>query len=243
MPHAVTELWGIWIYYLFGMPAATNSLIVLSMDLGTEIPPGIAMCNEPFESDIMERPPRRHGKNIISKALLFYTYGYLGFLQAIACFLSYCYIFWSHGINISDLWMSALGHWKADGTNFTSNGHTFTVDEQLYINRQAMSAWQVGMVFGQMFHLFSARSLRESMFKHGFFTNKSAIIAVVLEGIMLAIFVYVPGVNEFLGGAPVPVWCWVIVAVYSIGIFFFNEIRKYCIRHWPKNPIVRIFKF
>ena len=23
------------------------------MDLGTEIPPGIAMCNEPFESDIM----------------------------------------------------------------------------------------------------------------------------------------------------------------------------------------------
>ncbi len=82
--------------------------------------------------------------------------------------------------------MSALDHWKADGTNFTSNGHTFTVDEQLYINRQAVSAWQVGMVVGQvrervtrikeynfqMFHLFSARSLRESMFKHGFFTNK-----------------------------------------------------------------------
>ncbi|PAV71365.1 hypothetical protein WR25_24339 isoform C [Diploscapter pachys] len=243
MPHAITELWGIWIYYLFGMPVATNSLIVLSMDLGTEIPPGIAMCNEPFESDIMERPPRQNGKNIVSKALLFYTYGYLGFLQAIACFLSYCYIFWSHGINISDLWMSALDHWKADGTNFTSNGHTFTVDEQLYINRQAVSAWQVGIVFGQMFHLFSARSLRESMFKHGFFSNKSAIIAVVLEFIMLMVFVYVPGINEFLGGAPVPVWCWVIVAVYSIGIFFFNEIRKYCIRRWPKNPIVRIFKF
>ena len=82
--------------------------------------------------------------------------------------------------------MSALDHWKVNGSEFTSNGHTFTVDEQLYINRQAMSAWQVGMVFGQvrervvrikkynfqMFHLFSARSLRESMFKHGFFSNK-----------------------------------------------------------------------
>ena len=28
MPHAITELWGIWIYYLFGMPVANNSLIV-----------------------------------------------------------------------------------------------------------------------------------------------------------------------------------------------------------------------
>jgi hypothetical protein len=42
------------------------------------------------------------------------------------------------------------GNWEIGSTNFTSNDRTFSVEEQLYINRQASSAWQVGIVFGQV---------------------------------------------------------------------------------------------
>ncbi|KAI1723202.1 e1-E2 ATPase domain-containing protein [Ditylenchus destructor] len=241
--HTFPELWGIIINFCFGMPIGTTSLIILSIDLGTEILPGIAMCKEPLEGDVMKRPPRKEGKILIGKALLAYVYGYNAHIQAIGCFLAYCTVFWNHNINISDLWMSALDSWKHGGAPFISNGRTFSVEEQLYINRQACSAWQVGIVFGQVFNVFCARTLRQSIFTQGLFSNMAMNIAIIAEIIMLLIFVYVPGVNSFLGGAPVPWQSWAVVAVVGMFVFSYNEVRKYCIRRWPENKIVRAFKF
>uniref|UniRef100_A0A915EEG3 P-type Cu(+) transporter n=1 Tax=Ditylenchus dipsaci TaxID=166011 RepID=A0A915EEG3_9BILA len=243
LTHAFPEVWAIIINFCFGMPVGTTALMILSIDLGTEILPGIAMCKEPLEGDVMKRPPRKAGKTLIGKAMIAYCYGYTAHVQALGCFLSYCVVFWSYGIKISDLWMSALDSWKHDGVPFTSNGMTFSVAEQLYINRQACSAWQIGIVFGQVFHVFSARTLRQSIFTHGLFSNKFTIYAIVAEIILLLIYVYVPGVNTFLGGAPAPWQCWVVVGLFGIFVFGYNELRKYCIRRWPQNNIVRMFKF
>jgi hypothetical protein len=46
--------------------------------------------------------------------------------------------------------MSATKSWTPGGEVFISNGKTFSVEEQLYINRQACAAWQMGIVFGQV---------------------------------------------------------------------------------------------
>jgi len=113
----------------------------------------------------------------------------------------------------------------------------------MYMKRQAASAWQVGVVFSQVFHVFSCRTLRQSLFSQGVFSNMYIIYSVIIEIALLLIFVYVPGINEFLGGAPCPWYCWAIVAAFGVFIFAYNELRKYCIRHWPMNPIVRCFKF
>uniref|UniRef100_A0A914D1H2 Cation-transporting P-type ATPase C-terminal domain-containing protein n=1 Tax=Acrobeloides nanus TaxID=290746 RepID=A0A914D1H2_9BILA len=56
LTHLVPEVWGILVHYCFGMPIGQTSLQILSIDLGTEIPPGIAMCKEPAEDDIMVPP-------------------------------------------------------------------------------------------------------------------------------------------------------------------------------------------
>uniref|UniRef100_A0A914ENH7 Cation-transporting P-type ATPase C-terminal domain-containing protein n=1 Tax=Acrobeloides nanus TaxID=290746 RepID=A0A914ENH7_9BILA len=94
LTHLVPEVWGILVHYCFGMPIGQTSLQILSIDLGTEIPPGIAMCKEPFEDDLMKRPPRRRDKYVISKTMLLYCYTYTAHVQTIACFLAYCCIFW-----------------------------------------------------------------------------------------------------------------------------------------------------
>uniref|UniRef100_A0A914QTV3 Uncharacterized protein n=1 Tax=Panagrolaimus davidi TaxID=227884 RepID=A0A914QTV3_9BILA len=67
--------------------------------------------------------------------------------------------------------MSALESWQEGGKDFLSNGRTFSVEEQLYINRQACSAWQVGIVFGQFWHIYGVRTRRQSIFSHGVFRN------------------------------------------------------------------------
>lgn len=123
----------------------------------------------------MRRPPRKREKVVVNRTLLLYSYFYIAHIQVLACFFSYWYIFYSHGIALSDLWMSAMDHWKLEkdgGKPFFSNGRWYTVDEQMYIGRQACSAWQVGIVFSQVFHIFSTRTLRQSMFTHGFFRNQ-----------------------------------------------------------------------
>lgn len=122
----------------------------MAIDLGSEVLPGVSLSKEKVEGDVMKRPPRAHDKVLVSNSLLAYAYTYTGQFQSLGCLLAYCYIFQSHGINISDLWMSALTCWQKNGAIFYSNGRAFSVEEQLYIGRQATSAWQMGIVFGQV---------------------------------------------------------------------------------------------
>jgi sodium/potassium-transporting ATPase subunit alpha len=88
------ELWAMFIHYLFGMPLGITTLQILSIDLGTEILPGIALSNEPIEGDLMQQPPRKTGEIIISKSLIFYSYGYTAHFQTLACFLAYMSVYW-----------------------------------------------------------------------------------------------------------------------------------------------------
>lgn len=41
-----------------GYPLGLNPLLILTIDLGTELAPSIALAFEVAESDIMSRPPR-----------------------------------------------------------------------------------------------------------------------------------------------------------------------------------------
>ena len=61
--------------------------------------------------------------------------------------------------------------WGDGNATFISNDRPFSPKEQEYIGRQAQSAWQLGVVFGQFFHIWSARTLRQSIFTHGVFKN------------------------------------------------------------------------
>src|SRR4051794_34192034 len=67
------------------------------------------------------------------------------------------------------------------------------------------------------------------------------IYSVIIELILLLLFVYCPGVNTFIGGAPCPWYCWAIVAFFGVLVFALNELRKYCVRTWPNNGVVRCF--
>ncbi|KAI1707298.1 e1-E2 ATPase domain-containing protein [Ditylenchus destructor] len=238
MPHSFPEVWPIIINFCFGFPVGITALQILCIDLGSEILPGISL-----EGDVMKRPPRRLNNMLVSNTILAYAYVYIGQIQSLGCFLAYCYVFWSHGINISDLWMSALTCWHKYGETFYSNGRAFTVDEQLYINRQACSAWQMGIVFGQFWNIWNTRTRRMSLFKHGIFANKSLLVALVVELFLINLYVYMPGFNEFIGGAPIPWPCWLIVAGVGLYMFAFNEMRKFCIRRWSRNKYVRWFKW
>jgi sodium/potassium-transporting ATPase subunit alpha len=244
MLHSFPELWPIIINFCFGMPLGMTTLQIMSIDLGTELAPGIAMAKEPGEGDVMERPPRKRESQLISNTLLAYAYFYAALIEVAGCFLAYCCVFWSYGITIPELWMSAIDHWKDDGAPFTkSDGQQLDVETQMHILRQACAAWQLGVVFGQFFQIFCVRTRRQSIFTHGIFINRFMTPAIIIELVLVAIMIYVPGINTWFGGAAVPVQCWGVIAVFGIIQLAFNEGRKWLIRNYPANRFVHTLKW
>jgi magnesium-transporting ATPase (P-type) len=82
-----------------------NPLLILTIDLGTELAPSIALAFEVAESDIMNRPPRNAKTDrLVSKTLLSYSYVIAGSINIAFCLLNFFLVFIKHDIAVSDLY-------------------------------------------------------------------------------------------------------------------------------------------
>lgn len=73
---------------LLGVPTALTAAQVLLIDIGTDIWTAIAYAWQPAENELMQRPPRHPRKDhMVSGRVLLYSYGYIGMIQSIACWL------------------------------------------------------------------------------------------------------------------------------------------------------------
>jgi Ca2+-transporting ATPase len=76
-------------------------------------------------------------------------------------------------------------------------------------------------VCGELFYLFNCRSMSESMFKLGVFSNRWLVGGVALMAAMQLLFTYLPAMNEWFRTAPIDIWSWgrilgVSVIIYAI---------------------------
>ncbi|MCP3852061.1 MAG: cation-transporting P-type ATPase [Gammaproteobacteria bacterium] len=81
-------------------------------------------------------------------------------------------------------------------------------------------------VFGEMFYLFTCRSMTQSMFKIGVFSNKWLIYGVVAMTLLQIAFTYVPFMNLIFKSAPLAWSDWLIVLVSSTVIYLSVEFEK-----------------
>jgi len=96
----------------------------------------------------------------------------------------------------------------------------------------------------QFWNLWSARTRRTSLFEHGLCSNPFLVFALGFALVLVLSYVYLPGLNTFLGGAPIPWQCWAIVSAVSLSLCVYNEFRKLLIRHFTKrSKIIRYLKW
>ena len=99
------------------MPLGINSLLILSIDLLTELAPAISLASEKMEDDIMERPPRNSKTDkLVSKQLLGYSYLQAGVIESIVCLFSYFHVFLHYDIPMTSLANTNKDYWSADKT-------------------------------------------------------------------------------------------------------------------------------
>merc|ERR1740138_1452356 len=75
---------------LLSMPPCLPVKQVLLIDIGTDIWTAIAYALQPAESKLMERKPRHPvQEKLVNRKVLLYSYGYIGQLQMLACWLMF----------------------------------------------------------------------------------------------------------------------------------------------------------
>ena len=84
---------------ILGIPLPLTTVMILLVDLGTDLAPAISMAYEGREADIMERKPRDPDRDhLVTWRLVSFAYLQIGILQAIAGFYAYYVVLGSYGL-------------------------------------------------------------------------------------------------------------------------------------------------
>jgi Ca2+-transporting ATPase len=183
-----------------------SALQVLSIDLGSDVLPALALGAENPERDVMQRPPRHRKSRLLNRA----TIGRILFLGGIQ----------SVGAVVAFLSVLLAGGWVW--------GTALPTHDPLY--RHAIMATQAAIVVSQVFNSFSVRTTLESVFKRGLFSNRRLLVAQVIALVILSLISYVPPLQTVFNTAPLTPRDWAIVIGFGALLFIAEEIRKAFLR-------------
>jgi Ca2+-transporting ATPase len=95
------------------------------------------------------------------------------------------------------------------------------------------------VVVVEMFYLFNCRSLTQSMFRLGLFSNPWVILGLAGVIVLQLLFTYAPFMNQFLSSAPVSLEAWGRI----LGVGFFGylavELEKWLRRRRSAAQVAR----
>ncbi|MBI4686664.1 MAG: cation-transporting P-type ATPase, partial [Nitrospirae bacterium] len=194
-------------YVLFRIPLPLTIIQILAIDLGTDMFPALALGAEKPSPEVMRRPPRNPKERLLNSPTLSRAYLFLGPIEAAAGLFGFFYVLISGGWQWGDM---------------PSSGN------MLYL--QATTACLTAIVITQVANVFACRSMRESVFTLGFFTNKLIFLGIAVELIIQLFIVYHPWGNAVFGTHPIGANLWLILLLFGIMLFFAEEMRKYIAR-------------
>lgn len=221
-------------YMIFQVPLPLSTIMILAIDLGTDMYPAISMAYEMAENDIMKRPPRDPKKdNLVTLKLLSYTYLQIGIIQACAGFFCFFVVLADNGFKTEALFgLGSEASWYNKGVESLSDSYG---NEVSFLSRQAMercgqTSYFCSIVVVQWADLIICKTRVQSLFQQGMY-NKVMNKALVFETCLAAFLTYCPGMYKFLLTRPLRFVWWTPALTFSLLILIYDELRKYRIRY------------
>lgn len=200
-------------YVLLDIPLPLTVILILAIDLGTDILPALGLGAEKPETDVMHKPPRKRSERLLTGNLLGMSYCIVGVIQAAAGFFSYFVILYAGG------W-----HW---GVELASS-------DPLY--RTAITGFFASIIICQVADVIICRTRRQSLLTVGVFSNRLVLFGIAAELILLGFIAYVPAFNTFFGTAPLEAWHLLLSVPFALIILLGDEMRRVFVRR--ENPFV-----
>ena len=188
-----------------------GAIQILSIDLGSDVLPGLALGTEPPEPGVMAQPPRPRKERVLSRATLKRVV-FIGAIQSVFSVSGFLYVLLSHG------WRWGDASWANPG-----NAHY-----AIYL--EAVTMTQAAIVAGQVGNGFACRTERESLFKVGIFSNRSIVLSELFAVLLMCAIAYVPFLQNILKTGPLTLADWGFLVVAAVTLFFAEEGRKWMMR-------------
>jgi sodium/potassium-transporting ATPase subunit alpha len=227
------------LFVILGIPLPLGTILILCVDLGTDMVPAISLAYEGAESDIMLRPPRDGNKeNMVSGKLIGFAYFQIGIMQALAAFYTYFVVMADYGFPIKILAGQSSGengHFLPDSSSPVRNYFGKIIDhgQQKEILGNAQAAYFACIIVVQWADLIICKTRKLSLFQQGM-NNWVLNFGLLFETIVACIVIYTPYVGtNFFGAQPIKFVHWLPGIPFAIMIVVYDEIRKMIIRFMP----------
>ncbi len=184
------------LYILLPVPLALTVIQILSIDLGTDIVPSMALGQEPPERETMQQPPRSRSFRLLSPGLVLHSYLFLGLLEAA----------WSLSLFF---WVLIDGGWHY--------GQDLAADAPLY--RSATGIALATILLMQIGNLIGRRYPKRSGLDRGIFTNRLMLAGIFIQVVFSWALLYVPWLQVVLGTGPVDISVY-LAAWFGIPLIF-----------------------
>jgi magnesium-transporting ATPase (P-type) len=199
-------------FVLFRIPLPLTVVQILTVDLGTDMFPALALGAEPPHADVMRRPPRPTGQRMLDVPLILRAYLFLGPIEAVAAMAAFFFVLRGAG------WIY---------------GTPLEASDPLY--RQATTACLTAVIVMQIVNVFLCRHDRESSLRIRLGTVKWVLLAVVTEVAVILLLNYTRAGNAVAGTAPIALSVWLFVVPFAVAMLVLEEVRKAVARRTATN--------
>jgi sodium/potassium-transporting ATPase subunit alpha len=199
----VPEIFPYVAFVLLGIPLPLPVLLILAIDLGTDMAPAIALASEPAETDVMALPPRARSERLLSRDLLLSSYLLWGVIESVAGFAAYFYVL-------------ARGGWRF--------GDALAGTEPLY--GQAIASFFAAVVICQVANVLVWRTTHQSVVAKGVLRNRAVVAGVLLELALLGVIVETELGHAAFGTASLPAEAWLVPVPFALAMLGLAELLK-----------------
>ncbi len=196
----IGELTTIFLAIFLGIISPLTAVLILIINLGTDVLPALALGVDRQEKGIMEIPPRNPNAHIMNRKFISH-FVILGLLMGIIVVGMYLFDLTSNG-------------WQW--------GQTLDRSSQLYLHASTMAF--VTLVLIQVVNAFNARSAKQSIFKLK--QNYYLWGAATFSTLMVVCLVNVEWLREKIEIVSLSPKDWLIVILTSFSVMVFEEVRK-----------------
>ncbi|MDH4284986.1 MAG: HAD-IC family P-type ATPase, partial [Gallionellaceae bacterium] len=194
-------------FVAIGAPLALTVVLILAIDLGTDLLPALGLGQERPEQDVMRQPPRRGDERLLTWPLLGMSYGIMGMMQAAAGFFAFFVVLHQGGWT----WGSEL-------------------PESGMLYKTAVTSFFAAVVICQVADVLICRTRQQSILSAGIFSNKLIWAGIAAELGLVAVVSHVSFLQPFFGTAPIG-WFEVSLALpFAAAMLLGDELRRWLIR-------------
>ncbi|MDH5465657.1 MAG: HAD-IC family P-type ATPase, partial [Thiovulaceae bacterium] len=190
--------------FFFKIPLPLSVIQILSIDLGSDMLPGLALGSEKPEKNIMSRPPVGHHEKLLDWEVFKRGYFFIGIIEATAAMVAFIGFLLMHGWHYGEV----------------------DLNDPL-LHAQAMTMTLLGAVTCQLANIWTMRSWEFSAFSLSWKSNKLLLFAMFAEFLWIWMLLGLESVQKVFHTASIPFSQLWILLPFPLFLFISHEYYKY----------------